>query len=67
MVKYKGIGAGRLYYANRLNKILGDSGAGSDKRLTEVLSRGAIRHVRVTSPEGMGDYLPDDIVDYNVL
>ena len=67
VVKYKGLGEGRLYYANRLNRILADSGAGSDKRLTEVLSRGVLRHVRVTSNDGLGNYLPDDIVDYNAL
>lgn len=67
VVKYKGLGEGRLYYANRLNRILADSGAGSDKRLTEVLARGVLRHVRVTSNDGLGNYLPDDIVDYNAL
>lgn len=67
VVKYKGLGAGRRYYAERLNKMLADSGAPSDKRNTEILARGALRHVRVTDLEGMGDYLPDDIVDYNSL
>lgn len=67
VVKYKGLGAGRLYYANRLNQILADSGAKSDKRSTEVLARGALRHVRIVNDEGFGNYLPDDVVDYNVL
>lgn len=67
VIKYKGLGAGRLYYANRLNQMLADSGAGSDKRLTEVLARGAIRHVRITSNNQVGNYLPDDVVDYNVM
>lgn len=67
IVKYKGLGEGRRYYAERLNKMLADSGAPSDKRNTEILARGALRHVRVTDLEGMGDYLPDDIVDYNSL
>lgn len=67
IVKYKGLGEGRRYWADRLNKILADSGAKTDKRNTEVLARAAIRHVRVTSQDGMGDYLPDDVVDYNAL
>lgn len=67
IVKYKGLGEGRRYYADRLNKILADSGAKTDRRNTELLARAAIRHVRVTSQDGMGDYLPDDIVDYNSL
>ena len=67
IVKHKGLGAGRLYYANRLNQILADSGAKNDKRSTEILARGALRHVRVTEDTGYGNYLPDDIVDYNTL
>lgn len=67
VVKYKGLGAGRLYYANRLHQILADSGAKNDKRSIEVLARGALRHVRITDDNGYGNYLPDDVVDYNVL
>lgn len=67
VVKYKGLGAGRLYYANRLHKILADSGAKNDKRSIEVLARGALRHVRIVNDDGYGNYLPDDIVDYNTL
>lgn len=67
VVRLKGLGAGRKYYADRLNKILEDSGAKTDKRNTEILARAAIRHVRVTNNDGLGNYLPDDIVDYNAL
>lgn len=67
IVKYKGLGEGRKYWAERLNKILADSGAKTDKRNTEVLARAAIRHIRVTSQDGMGNYLPDDVVDYNAF
>lgn len=67
IIRHKGLGAGRLYYANRLNQILADSGAKNDKRSTEILARGALRHVRVTDDAGYGNYLPDDIVDYNTL
>jgi hypothetical protein len=67
VVKHKGLGAGRLYYANRLYKILEDSGAKNDRRSIEVLARGALRHVRITDDQGYGNYLPDDIVDYNTL
>lgn len=67
IVKYKGLGEGRKYWAERLGKILEDSGTPSDKRNLEVLARAAIRHVRVTNQDGMGDYLPDDVIDYNAL
>jgi len=65
IVRLKGLGEGKLYYAERLHQMLQDSGAGTDRRNTEVLARGAIRHIKITDPEGMGSYLPDDVVDYN--
>lgn len=65
IVRLKGLGEGQLYYAERLHQMLQDSGAGTDRRNTEVLARGAIRHIKITDPEGMGSYLPDDVVDYN--
>lgn len=65
IVRLKGLGEGQLYYAERLHQMLQDSGAGTDRRNTEVLARGAIRHIKVTNPEGLGSYLPDDVVDYN--
>ena len=65
IVRLKGLGEGKLYYAERLHQMLQDSGAGTDRRNTEVLARGAIRHIKITDPDGMGSYLPDDIVDYN--
>lgn len=66
-VRLKGLGAGRKYYADRLNKILDASGTGVDPRLTEVLARAAVRHVRITDDDGYGNWLPDDVVDYNTL
>lgn len=65
IVRLKGLGEGQLYYAERLHQMLQDSGAGTDRRNTEVLARGAIRHIKVTNPDGLGSYLPDDVVDYN--
>ena len=65
IVRLKGLGEGQLYYAERLHQMLQDSGAGTDRRNTEVLARGAIRHIKITDPDGMGSYLPDDVVDYN--
>lgn len=67
IVRLKGLGEGKLYYAERLHQMLQDSGAGTDRRNTEVLARGAIRHIKITDPDGMGSYLPDDVVDYNAV
>jgi len=67
MVRLRGLGEGRRYYAKRLKQILDDSGVKTDMKHTEMIARGAIDHVRITDPEGLGDYLPDDVVSYNVL
>lgn len=67
IIRLKGLGAGRKYYADRLNRILKDSGTWTDPRNTEILARAAVRHVRITNDEGLGHYLPDDIVDYSAL
>ena len=67
VVRTKGLGAGMLYYAKRLNQMLEDSSAGTDMRNTEVLARATMRHVKVDSNDGIGSYLPDDVVDYRAL
>lgn len=67
IVRLRGLGEGRRYYADRLKKVLDDSGMQADRRNTEVLARAAIDHVRVEDPEGLGDALPDDVVSYNRL
>ena len=67
IVKYKGLGAGRKYYATRFKKLLDDSGIKTSQRHTEMVARAALSNVRITDPDGFGEYLPDDIVNYNKL
>lgn len=67
IVKYKGLGEGRKYYSVRLKKLLDDSGAPSSLRNTEMLARSALDNVRITDPDGYGQYLPEDIVSYNKI
>lgn len=67
IIRLKGLGAGRKYYSDRLCQILADSGAASDPRNVEIIARGAINHVRISGNESVGDYLPDDVVDYNAM
>lgn len=66
VVKFRGLGEARRYYAERLGQILSDSGAGSPSKLNlETLARATLDHVRVDDPDGMGDYLVDDLASYN--
>jgi len=65
IVKHKGIGEGRRYYANLFKSSLTESGIPANRRNVELLARGLINHVRIT--EEMGEYVPGDVLPYNVL
>ena len=65
IIRYKGIGEGRKYYAERFAKLLADSGAPTSARNAEMVSRSAINSIRITDLDGYGSYLPDDIVSYD--
>ena len=67
VVKYKGIGEGRRYLMNRATKAYKDSGYAVNRRNMEVLVRGFLDNVRVNGNEGLGDFLPDDVVSYSAL
>ena len=67
VVKYKGLGEGRRYFAERFTKSFKDSGLKAIRRNVEVLSRAFMNNVEITNPEGVGDYLPGDVVRYSAL
>jgi DNA-directed RNA polymerase subunit beta' len=64
VVRHKGIGEGRRYFADRLTQAFRDSGLDANRRNVEVLSRALIDHVAIQETEGMGHYLPGDVVSY---
>lgn len=65
VVRLRGLGEGRRYFADRLKQMLDDSGMEADRRTTEMLARSAINHVKIDNLDDPGGYLPDDIVSYN--
>lgn len=67
IVRLRGLGEGRRFYAERLGQALSDSGLAADPRNVEILATAAINHMHITDPEGAGDYLPDDTANYNHL
>lgn len=67
LVKYKGIGDGRVYFMNQMRDILDKSGASTSRRNLELLSRAFISRVQVTDPEGYSGHLVDDVIDYNMM
>jgi DNA-directed RNA polymerase subunit beta' len=67
VVRYKGIGEGRRYLMNRATKAYKDSGYAVNRRNMEVLVRGFLDNVRIGGNEGVGDFLPDDVVSYSAM
>lgn len=67
IVKHKGIGEGRRYYADMMYNAFKDSGMGVNHRNFQVVAKTAIDHVKVTHPEGLGNHLPDSIVSYQAI
>ena len=68
IVKHKGIGAGRVYFSDQIKKTFENSQLGGiNKRNFDTISKSLISHVRITDPKGLGNYLPDTIVNYHSL
>ena len=62
---YKGLGDGRRYFVERLNKALKENGWGTDRRNVEQFTRSMLNKVRITRPDGYNSFLPGDLVDYD--
>lgn len=67
MVRLKGIGEGRRYFVQSMTNAFKEGGIGVSRRNVEVLARAMINHVAVDSDDGLGDYLPEDVVNYEDL
>ncbi len=67
IVTHKGIGEGRRYFTEAMRKAFDESGMGVNRRNFEVISRGAVDHVKITHPEGLGDHLADAVVSYQTI
>jgi DNA-directed RNA polymerase subunit beta' len=67
VVKYRGIGDGRKYYMEAMKKAFTESKLPVNRRNFELIAKAAIDHVKITSPEGIGDYLPDQTVSYSAI
>jgi hypothetical protein len=64
LVKYKGIGEGRRYWANRFTQAIRDSGMAGNRRNAEVLARTVMNTVKLNSEDVAGDGLPGDVTTY---
>lgn len=67
LVKYKGIGEGRVYFLKHLRDLLKRSGSSTNRRNLEYLTRQFVNKVRITDPDGVNGHLPDDVINYSTL
>jgi hypothetical protein len=64
-IKHKGIGEGRRAYVDAFRALLRDNGTPAARHHLELVARGMANHVRMA--EDWGQWLPDDIVQYDEL
>jgi hypothetical protein len=62
IVRLRGLGEGRRYYAERLAQILDDSGQAPDRRNLEIIAKATVDHYRMDDPDEDSPYNPDDLV-----
>jgi DNA-directed RNA polymerase subunit beta' len=67
VVNLRGIGDGRKYYMEVMKKAFDDSKLAVNRRNFELIAKAAIDHVKITDPDGIGDYLPDQVVSYSAV
>ena len=67
LVRFRGIGAGRLAFVGLFRQAFEDSGLKANRRNIELIARGLINHVRITELDGPDDTLPGDIVEYTSI
>ena len=66
VVKYKGLGQGRLYMVNTLQKLYKSQGKDLDRRHFELLAKSNLNHVRILE-DPSNTFIKGDIVGYNTL
>lgn len=63
----RGLGDGRASWVKTFGEAMSDAGLSYHRRNLELVARGLINHVRVTSADGAGDALTDEVVPYDAL
>lgn len=66
VVRYKGLGQGRLYMVNTLNKLYKSQGKQLDRRHFELLAKSNLNHVRILE-DPTDTFIKGDVVGYNTL
>lgn len=65
VVRLKGLGEGRRYFASRFAQGYKESNYGVNRRNAEVLARNIVNHIEITDDDASGGNLPGDVVTYS--
>jgi hypothetical protein len=65
IVRLRGLGEGRRYYADRLGQILADSGNPPDRRNMEIIARSTVDNYLIDDPDADSPWNPDELVREN--
>lgn len=67
LAELRGVGEARRVYTKMIYDALKDSGLSANRRNLESVAAGIVNHVRITNPDGIGEYLYDDVVPYSAI
>ena len=65
VVRHKGVGEGRRYFAERFIQAFRDSNMRGTRRNAEVLARSVVNNVQANDTEAAGSMLPGEITSYS--
>lgn len=65
LVRLRGLGEARRNYYSIFKAALDNSGIATSPRNIEMAVTGLMNHAQVSDPYGMGDYIPDDVINYS--
>lgn len=67
IARYKGIGAGRKYFADKLYDLYKKNNIETKRRNTDILASAFFNRVEITDPDGFMGHEPGDVLLYSVL
>ncbi len=68
VVRLKGIGEGRVYFAKAMKQAFDDAGMGGvNKRNFELIAKNIVDHVIIDHPEGIGNHLSGSVASYQSI
>lgn len=65
VVRLKGLGEGRRYFADRFTQAFRESGLGVNRRNVEAVSRAIVNHVDIEDEDAEGEHIPGATVTYS--